>query len=140
MGKNKMKRSLDRILTTHTGSLIRPLELREILLATDRGEAADETKSAKVLSDSVSAVVQQQAATGLDVISDGEFGKTISWSQYVIERLDGFERRALPDDAEDPFASGADRDRFSEFYAEMDAEAARSLGGDWGSKKSESVL
>ena len=134
-----MKRSIDRVLTTHVGSLIRPSELREILRAKGRGETVDEARHTQVLKDSVSAVVQQQAATGIDVISDGEFGKTISWSQYVLERLDGFERRPLTDNSEDPFARGADRDRFPEFYAEMDAQAARVSGGDWGSVKSESV-
>lgn len=134
-----MKRSVDRILTTHTGSLIRPPELREILLERDVGDAVDTGRHAQVLERCVTAVVQQQAATGLDVISDGEFGKTISWSQYVLERLEGFERRPLPEGAEDPFARGADRDRFPEFYEEMDAQAARVHGGDWGSVKSESV-
>jgi len=134
-----MKRSNERILTTHVGSLIRPPELREILRAKGRGEPIDEAKHSQVLQDSVSAVVRKQAETGIDVISDGEFGKTISWSQYVLERLDGFERRPLADDDDDPFARGADRDRFPEFYAEMDAQAARVSGGDWGSVKSETV-
>jgi 5-methyltetrahydropteroyltriglutamate--homocysteine methyltransferase len=134
-----MERSIDRVLTTHVGSLIRPPELREILRAKAHGETIDEAKHTQVLTDSVSAVVRQQAATGIDVISDGEFGKTISWSQYVLERLDGFERRPLTKNAEDPFARGADRDRFPEFYAEMDAQAAQVSGGDWGSVKSESI-
>ena len=51
--------------------------------------------------------------------SDGEFGKSISWSQYALERLSGFERRALSGPSR--FASGADRARFAEFYAELDA-------------------
>src|SRR5690606_23528301 len=93
----------------------------------------------EILGSAVREVVRKQAEIGLDVISDGEFGKNISWSQYVLERLDGFERRPLPADAEDPFAKGADRVRFPEFYAELDAHAARSAAGDWGSVKSESV-
>ncbi len=134
-----MERSIDRVLTTHVGSLIRPPELREILRAKAHGETIDEAKHTQVLTDSVSAVVRQQTATGVDVISDGEFGKTISWFQYVLERLDGFERRPLTKNAEDPFARGADRDLFPEFYAEMDAQAAQVSGGDWGSVKSESI-
>jgi hypothetical protein len=65
-------------------------------------------------------VVREQAAAGIDVPSDGEFGKGISWSQYALERLSGFERRA---GARDRAASsaGADRSRFAEFYAELDA-------------------
>ena len=54
------------------------------------------------------------------MISDGEFGKSISWSQYVLERLSGFERRPVKPGA-NPFARGADRERFAEFYAELDA-------------------
>ena len=62
---------------------------------------------------------RQQADVGIDVVSDGEFGKGISWSQYVLERLSGFERRPLtPAAIRSP---GADRERFSEFYAELDA-------------------
>jgi 5-methyltetrahydropteroyltriglutamate--homocysteine methyltransferase len=54
------------------------------------------------------------------VVSDGEFGKSISWSQYVLERLSGFERRPLEPDA-NPFQRGADREKFAEFYGELDA-------------------
>jgi 5-methyltetrahydropteroyltriglutamate--homocysteine methyltransferase len=65
-------------------------------------------------------VVRRQAEAGVDVVSDGEFGKSISWSQYVLERLSGFERRPIKAGA-NPFARGADRTRFAEFYAELDA-------------------
>jgi 5-methyltetrahydropteroyltriglutamate--homocysteine methyltransferase len=54
------------------------------------------------------------------VPSDGEFGKGISWSQYALERLSGFERRPAAS-GESRFARGADRTRFAEFYAELDA-------------------
>ena len=90
-----MKRSTDRILTTHVGSLIRPPEVREFLRAINRGEVIDETAQTRVLRDAVSQVVKQQVETGIDIVSDGEFGKTISWSQYILERLGGFERRRL---------------------------------------------
>jgi 5-methyltetrahydropteroyltriglutamate--homocysteine methyltransferase len=75
-----------------------------------------------VLKESVEVIVREQAEHGVDVVSDGECGKMISWSQYVLERLSGFERRPSPDD---PYAKGADRERFSEFYAELDARDAR---------------
>ena len=48
------------------------------------------------LKESVADVVRRQAEVGLDVISDGEYGKAISWNQYVVERLSGFELRAIP--------------------------------------------
>lgn len=119
-----MKRSTDRILTSHVGSLIRPQALQDFMRAKQGGKAYDEAAYAKCLKDSVAEVVQQQASIGLDIISDGEFGKSISWSQYVLERLSGFERRPIKPDA-DPWARGADRTRFAEFYDEMDSREGR---------------
>jgi 5-methyltetrahydropteroyltriglutamate--homocysteine methyltransferase len=117
-----MKRSTDRILTTHVGSLIRPDDLRELIRAKQSGKGYDEQAYQTCLRQSVAEVVRQQAAIGLDVISDGEFGKGISWSQYVLDRLSGFERRPLPPGAASPFQRGADRTKFAEFYAELDAK------------------
>jgi len=116
-----MKRSSNRILTTHVGSLIRPAALQEFLRARQSGKPYDETAYQKCLTDSVAEVVSQQAKTGVDIVSDGEFGKSISWSQYALERLSGFERRAIKGEAANPFKRGADRTRFTEFYAELDA-------------------
>jgi 5-methyltetrahydropteroyltriglutamate--homocysteine methyltransferase len=115
-----MKRSTNRILTTHVGSLIRPPELLEFFRAKQSGKPYDETAYAKCLKDSVATVVQKQAEVGVDVVSDGEFGKSISWSQYVLERLSGFERRPFTGGV-NPFTRGLDRTRFPEFYAELDA-------------------
>jgi 5-methyltetrahydropteroyltriglutamate--homocysteine methyltransferase len=115
-----MKRSTDRILTTHVGSLTRPQPLQEFLRAKQAGKPFDEKAYAACLTQSVAEVVRRQAEAGLDVVSDGEFGKSISWSQYVLERLSGFERRPLKGDG-NPFQRGADRQRFAEFYAELDA-------------------
>ena len=55
--------------------------------------AYDEAAQRRCLTESVAEVVRHQAEAGVDVVSDGEFGKSISWSQYVLERLSGFERR-----------------------------------------------
>jgi 5-methyltetrahydropteroyltriglutamate--homocysteine methyltransferase len=118
-----MKRSSDRILTTHVGSLIRPPALQEFLRAKQTRKPYDEGAYAKCLTDSVAEVVRKQAEVGVDVISDGEFGKSISWSQYVLERLSGFERRPIKSGA-NPFTRGVDRERFAEFYAELDAREA----------------
>lgn len=115
-----MKRSTDRILTTHVGSLIRPPALQEFLRAKQSGKAFDQKAHDKCLKESVAQIVREQVASGIDVVSDGEFGKSISWSQYVLERLSGFERRPVKADA-NPFKRGADRERFAEFYAELDA-------------------
>jgi 5-methyltetrahydropteroyltriglutamate--homocysteine methyltransferase len=115
-----VKHSTDRILTTHVGSLIRPPRLLKFLRAKQEGRPYDESAYAACLQETVAEVVRQQAAAGLDVVSDGEFGKAISWSQYALERLSGFERR--PFSGGNPWARGADRERFKGFYAEMDSK------------------
>ena len=114
-----MKRSTDRILTTHVGSLIRPAPLRAFLSAKEAGGPFDHAAYAKCLKQSVAEVVRKQADIGIDVISDGEFGKAISWAQYALFRLGGFERR--PFAGGNPFTRGVDRTRFAEFYAELDS-------------------
>jgi 5-methyltetrahydropteroyltriglutamate--homocysteine methyltransferase len=116
-----MKRSSDRILTTHVGSLIRPSALQEFLRAKQAGKPYDRPAYAACLKQSVAEVVNKQAEVGVDVVSDGEFGKSISWSQYVLERLSGFERRPIKSGAKNPFTRGVDREKFAEFYAELDA-------------------
>ena len=114
-----MKRSTDRILTTHVGSLIRPQALQDILRAKQGGQSYDHAAYENCLKQSIADVVRRQAEIGVDVVSDGEFGKAISWNQYVIERLSGFELRAIPPGYR-PGIPGADRTRFKEFYAELD--------------------
>jgi 5-methyltetrahydropteroyltriglutamate--homocysteine methyltransferase len=114
-----MKRSTDRILTTHVGSLIRPQALQDILRAKQGGQPYDHAAYEACLKQSIAEVVRRQAEIGVDVVSDGEFGKAISWNQYVVERLSGFELRAIPSGFR-PGTPGADRTRFKEFYAELD--------------------
>jgi 5-methyltetrahydropteroyltriglutamate--homocysteine methyltransferase len=115
-----MKRSKDRILTTHVGSLIRPAPLQDFLRAKQAGKPYDAAAYETCLQQSVVDVVHHQAEVGIDVVSDGEFGKSISWSQYVLERLSGFERRPVQP-GRNPFTRGVDREQFAEFYAELDA-------------------
>ena len=115
-----MQRSTDRILTTHVGSLIRPPDLLPFIRAKQGGQPYDQNAYADCLASSVGEIVARQAEAGIDVPSDGEFGKSISWSQYALERLSGFERRPVQPGA-NPFRRGADRARFAEFYAELDA-------------------
>jgi 5-methyltetrahydropteroyltriglutamate--homocysteine methyltransferase len=112
--------SSDRIRTTHVGSLIRPPELLQFIRPRQNGQPYDEQAYAKCLRQSVAEVVRRQADAGIDVVSDGEFGKSISWSQYALERLSGFERRAARA-GEHGFSRGADRARFADFYRELDA-------------------
>src|ERR1700686_1150424 len=119
-----MKRSTNRILSTHVGSLIRPPQLVESIRARQSGGVVDEQAYAKSLTDSVAEVVRQQAQAGIDIVNDGEFGKSTSWSLYALQRLSGFELRPIQPGA-DPFARGEDRRRFKEFYAELEGGDAR---------------
>ena len=112
--------SCDRIETTHVGSLVRPAELLQFIRPKQAGQAYNEQAYANCLRNSVAQVVRRQVEAGIDFPSDGEFGKSISWSQYALERLSGFERRpARP--GEHGFNRGADRARFADFYRELDA-------------------
>jgi 5-methyltetrahydropteroyltriglutamate--homocysteine methyltransferase len=89
-----MKRSTDRILTTHTGSLPRPPDLVPILHGM-AGERADgEAVRARVAA-AVREAVQKQVAAGIDVVSDGEMGKP-GFAHCVKDRLTGFQGPATP--------------------------------------------
>src|SRR5436190_13959188 len=115
-----VKRSTQRILTTHAGSLIRPPALVEFVRAKQGSQAVDEQAYAQCLKDSVAEVVQRQIQAGMDVVNDGEFGKSTSWSLYGLKRLSGFELRPIQSREENPFEKGADRQRFKDFYLELD--------------------
>jgi 5-methyltetrahydropteroyltriglutamate--homocysteine methyltransferase len=119
-----MKHSVERILTTHVGSLIRPADLQDFLRTQQGGKPYDAAAFQACLTRSVAEVVRRQADAGIDIVSDGEFGKSISWAQYALTRLSGFERRPIKDEAANPFKRGADRARFADFYAELDAKEA----------------
>jgi 5-methyltetrahydropteroyltriglutamate--homocysteine methyltransferase len=111
----------NRILTSHVGSLIRPAELLALLEAQRDGRAADGAALEAARAQAVREVVRRQAETGIDIVNDGEFGKNLSWSRYILERLAGFEPR--PNDKPDVFARatyGKDRRDFADFYAEYD--------------------
>jgi 5-methyltetrahydropteroyltriglutamate--homocysteine methyltransferase len=119
-----MKRSTGRILTTHVGSLARPARLLEFARAQKNGEQVDTRAYDECLRDSVAEVVKRQVEAGIDVVNDGEFGKSTSWSLYALNRLSGFEMRPVPPGAS-PFARGADRERFHEFYDELEGRKER---------------
>ena len=117
-----MTRSTDRILTTHVGSLIRPAYFLDLLQKQNDGETVDSNQMAEAERRAVE-VVRKQAEIGIDIVSDGEFGKSISWSRYVLERLNGFVRREEVSVGQPMPTSviGRDRREFAEFYAEYDA-------------------
>ena len=87
-----MQRSINRILTTHTGSLPRPDDLATMLQAQEAGEQ-QEAVLAECVGHAVDDIVHQQHAIGIDVINDGEMGKS-GYSTYVKYRLTGFEGSA----------------------------------------------
>ena len=112
----------NRIMTTHVGSLVRPPRLIEFLKLTENGADYDSNAFHACLRESVAEVVEQQAAAGVDFVSDGEFGKSGSWSWYIAKRIAGVvQRPATAAEIADPLlALGPWRDQaaFPEFYAE----------------------
>jgi len=102
-----MKRSTDRILTTFAGSLIRPPEVRAL------SPEADETTRTGVLRAATADVVRKQVAVGVDIVSDGEFGKS-GWHNYAMDRLSGYEVR--PSERPKIGVRGKDETRFSDFW------------------------
>jgi 5-methyltetrahydropteroyltriglutamate--homocysteine methyltransferase len=125
--KEARMKSTGRIPTTHVGSLVRPPELVSFLKAQQNGEPYDSGAYEECLRRSVAEVVKEQAEVGIDIVSDGEFGKSISWSRYVLERLSGFEERLDNTAGFRPAIAGKDRRDFAEFYDEY--EAAQGFAG-----------
>ena len=121
--------------TTHVGSLVRPDELVAYLRKRDAGEPYDEQAYQECLTRSVHEVVAKQRDAGIDIVSDGEYGKS-AWNYYVYERLGGIELRPHPVQHAD-FASvndaPTDWTRFPEFYASYFAneQEFEGPGGDW---------
>ena len=118
-----MKRSTDRILTTHVGSLVKPDDLLEMITAKQRGEPYDEQALQKRISEAVRRVVQQQADTGIDIVNDGEFSKS-SWGAYFSGRLSGVEARPGQMSSPPTGIIGRDERVFPEWFA-----GARAGGG-----------
>jgi 5-methyltetrahydropteroyltriglutamate--homocysteine methyltransferase len=105
-----MKRSTERILTTHTGSLPRPDDLADMLFAKESGELGDRAAFDARVRSAVAEVVRKQAGVGVDIVNDGEMSK-IGYSTYVKDRLSGFGDEA----AKRASLSAADMAEFPEF-------------------------
>ena len=84
-----MKRSTDRFLTTHTGSLPRPDDLIRMMYAKEEGVPVDAAALSQRIAAAVDDVVRKQAAAGVDVVNDGEMSKP-SYATYIKDRLSGF--------------------------------------------------
>jgi 5-methyltetrahydropteroyltriglutamate--homocysteine methyltransferase len=110
---NAMQRSTDRILTTHAGSLPRPRDLLGLVRSRARGERVDEATFQARLRQAVGEVVRKQAALGIDVVDDGEFGKP-SFVTYVRERLGGLTRQE--GERQSPWIRSREAISFPEFY------------------------
>ena len=140
-----MKRSTDRILTTHAGSLSRPADLIALNRARAQGEKVDEAAYARCLASAVADVVRKQREVGIDIPDDGEFGKPMAanydygvWWNYAFARMAGFtpaesvpeskhKKSSVADVALTAFGNRRDWQKFSEFY--QDPESSGTLLG-----------
>lgn len=134
-----MKRSTDRIITTHAGSLSRPQDLIAVNRARGAGETVDPAAYARCLSGAVAAVVKKQKELGVDIPNDGEFGKPMAgnydygvWWNYAFARLEGFvpadsvpesaqKKSSVADLALTTIGNRRDWQKFSEFYQDPDS-------------------
>jgi 5-methyltetrahydropteroyltriglutamate--homocysteine methyltransferase len=110
-----MKRSTERILTTHVGSLPRPPDLLDMIQAKERGGSFDAAAFAARVKSAVAEVVRRQAEAGIDIIADGEMGR-FGFIPYVNERLTGLEARPNPR-SEGTWARSREHLAFPEYYA-----------------------
>jgi 5-methyltetrahydropteroyltriglutamate--homocysteine methyltransferase len=137
-----MKRSTDRILTTHAGSLSRPADLIAINRARAEGEGAADDAYARCLATAVADVVRKQRELGIDIPDDGEFGKPMAanydygaWWNYAFARLAGFapadtvpesqhKKSSVAELALTSFANRRDWQKFGEFYQDPESSGA----------------
>jgi 5-methyltetrahydropteroyltriglutamate--homocysteine methyltransferase len=116
-----MKKSSDRILTTHVGSLPRPADLLDVVEAKEQGKPIDTKAHAAQLTGAVKDIVRKQVELGIDIIDDGEYGKP-SFVSYVNDRLGGFEvDKAAP--RRSSWADSREARSFPEFYAGANVSA-----------------
>lgn len=108
-----MKRSTDRILTTHVGSLARPRNVLDLLWAKERGEDYDKDTFESSVKDAVSEIVKGQVEAGIDIVCDGEQSKS-SFLTYIAERLQGFS--PSENQGEDLWVESRETIAFPEFY------------------------
>jgi 5-methyltetrahydropteroyltriglutamate--homocysteine methyltransferase len=147
-----MKRSTNRILTTHAGSLSRPADLIAINRARADGQSKDDAAYAKCLADAVAGVVRQQRAAGVDIVDDGEFGKPMAsqydygvWWNYAFARMSGFvpadsvpesqsRKSSVAEFALTSFGNRRDWQKFKDFY--QDPESTGTLVGSAARRRS----
>src|ERR687894_213157 len=119
-----MKHSMQRILTTHVGSLARTDALLPLLRLKEQGQPYDREELGRLVREAVTDVVRKQVEAGIDIITDGEQGKS-GFFTYVIERFNGFERK-LPSPGKEmrPRSAGREYLAFPDYYAWSERRAA----------------
>ena len=111
---------MERIPVTHAGSLIRPQQLLTFLSAVDHGRAStDSVEYEAALAKAVAYAVRRQVETGVDIIDDGEMGKS-TWITYLYERTSGLEARPLAGNFSSILPASRDRQNFPGAYRELD--------------------
>jgi 5-methyltetrahydropteroyltriglutamate--homocysteine methyltransferase len=123
---------VNRILTTHAGSLIRPPELQTFVTARERGQHYEEAAYIECLRRSVDDIVHREIDVGIDVVDDGEMGKT-SWITYLYERVSGLEMRRIHVEGS-ILPPSRDRQAFPGAYAALDALDEAATRGSQGSE------
>jgi 5-methyltetrahydropteroyltriglutamate--homocysteine methyltransferase len=128
-----MKRSTERILTTHVGSLARADFLIPLLRQKEHGQPYDREELARLVREAVTDVVKKQVEAGVDIVTDGEQGKA-SFFGYVVERFNGFERKPVAPGREPrPRAVGREYLAFPDYYA-WSERIAEPFGGRSGGR------
>ncbi|HEY7315970.1 MAG TPA: cobalamin-independent methionine synthase II family protein [Candidatus Binatia bacterium] len=128
-----MKRSTDRILTTHVGSLARSESLIPLLRLREHGQAYDHEELASQVRKGVTDVVRKQVEAGIDIVTDGEQSKA-SFFGYIIERFTGFERKPpAPGKEPRPRSAGREYLSFPDYYA-WSERIAEPFGGRSGGR------
>ena len=127
-----MKRSGERILTTHVGSLPRPPDLLAMIQVKERGAAFDADAFANRVKGAVAEVVRKQAESGIDIVADGEMGR-FGFIPYVNERLAGIEPRPGTG-GRSSWSGSREHQAFPEYYewaAQLPGAAGRAPPTQW---------
>jgi 5-methyltetrahydropteroyltriglutamate--homocysteine methyltransferase len=110
-----MRRSNDRILTTHVGSLVRSPKIVELQIQKYLGEQVQANEYEQAVREGVAEVVKRQATIGVDVVDDGEYGK-LNWIAYLGQRLKGLVTTDLRFEGDTGAAFWPEQERFDQFY------------------------
>src|SRR5205823_2732327 len=110
-----MRRSTDRIIVSHAGTLPRPPEIMALLQQGEEGKA----ELAQKLPQAVKEIVRKQVEVGVDVVNDGEIPKRGTFSSYIQDRLEGIESRSFGVGEGPPprDVNGRDRKDFPGFFS-----------------------